>query len=53
MIGVTKVKNKRIDVGVLRRFDHLEKIENDRIPKNVYERKCAGSQKDICQKCKY
>ena len=35
--------DKRIDDGVLQWFGHVERRENDRIAKRVYEGKCAGS----------
>ena len=35
--------DKRIDEGVLRWFDHLERVENDRIAERVYEGECDGS----------
>ena len=33
--GVTKGVDERIDEGVLRWFDHVERIENDRIARRV------------------
>ena len=34
--GVTKGVDERIDEGVLWWLHHLERLENDRIPKRVY-----------------
>ena len=31
------------DEGALRLFDHVERMENDRIAKRVYVRECASS----------
>ena len=41
--GVKKGVHERIDEGVLRRFGHVERMENDRIAKKVYVRECAAS----------
>ena len=41
MYGVTKGVDERIDEGVLRWFDHVEKM--DRIPKRMYVWGFAGS----------
>ena len=38
----TKGVDEKID-GVLRWFGHMESMENDRIVRRVYVRKCAGS----------
>ena len=35
--------DKRIDDGVLQWFNHMERMENDRIAKRVYVRECADS----------
>ena len=35
--------DERIDKGVFRWFNHVERMENDKIAKRVYIRKCAGS----------
>ena len=40
---VKKGVDERIDDGILWWFSHLERMENDRIAKRVYVRKCAGS----------
>ena len=37
---VTKGMDERIDKGVW--FDHIERMENDRIDKMVYVRECEG-----------
>ena len=39
---VTKGVEEKIDEGVLRPFGHVERMENDRIAKRVYEEVCAG-----------
>ena len=41
--GVKKGLDEMIDEGVLRRFWHVERMENVRIAKSVYVRECAGS----------
>ena len=41
--GVTKGVDGRIDEGVLRWFDHVETLENDRNPKRVYVERYASS----------
>ena len=41
--GVKKGLDGRIDGGVLQWFGHVERMENDRIAKKVYEGECAGS----------
>ena len=33
----------RIDVGVLRWFGHVERMDNDRFAKKVYVGECVGS----------
>ena len=33
---MTKGVDERIDEGVLQRFGHMERMENDRIAKGVY-----------------
>ena len=38
-----KVVEVRIDEGVIRWFDHLERMDNDRIAKKVYVGESAGS----------
>ena len=43
LCGVKKGLDERIDEGVLRWFDHVKRMERDRIPKRVYGRECAGS----------
>ena len=40
---MTEGVDEKIDVGVLRWFGHVERIENDRIAKRVYVGECAGS----------
>ena len=40
---MTKGLDERIDEGVLRWFDHGERMEKNRITKRVYVRGCAGS----------
>ena len=40
---VTKGVDKRIDEGVLWRFGHVERKENDKIAKDSYVGECAGS----------
>ena len=40
---VMKGLEDRIDEGVLQWFDHVERMENDRIGKRVYVGVCAGS----------
>ena len=40
---MTKGVAERIDEGVLRWFDHVVRIDNDRIAKRVYAGKCAGN----------
>ena len=40
---MTKGVDERIDEGVLRWLDHVERMENDRITKRVYVGECAGS----------
>ena len=40
---VTKRVDERTDEGVLRWFDHMERMENDRIVKRVYVVECAIS----------
>ena len=35
--------DEKIDEGVLRCFNHVERMENDRITKRVYVGECAGS----------
>ena len=36
--------DENIDEGVLHWFGHIERIENDRIAKNVHVWECGGSQ---------
>ena len=43
LCGVTKGVDEKIDKGVLRWFDHVERMENNRISKRVYVGDCAGS----------
>ena len=43
LCGVKKGLDERIDEGVFRWFDNVEKIERDRIAKRVYVEECAGS----------
>ena len=38
--GVTKGVDDRIDEGVLHRFGHVERMQNDRIGKRVYVGEC-------------
>ena len=40
---MTKGVDERIDEGVLRWLDHVERMEKDRIVKKVYVGECAGS----------
>ena len=35
--------DEKIDEGILRWFNHVERMENNRISKMVYVRECAGS----------
>ena len=35
--------DERIDEGVLRWFDHMDRMENERISKRVYVGVCTGS----------
>ena len=37
---MAKYVDERIDEGVLRRLDHVERMENDRIIKKVYVGMC-------------
>ena len=39
---MTRGVDDRIDEGVLRRFGHVEIMENDRIAKKVYVWECTG-----------
>ena len=41
--GVKKGLDERINGGVLRCFDHVERMERDRIAKRVYVGECAGN----------
>ena len=43
MCGVTKGLDEKIGESVLRWFDHVERMENDRIANRVYIGECAGS----------
>ena len=43
LCGVTKGVDENIDEGILRWFDHVERMEHDRIAKRVYVGVCAGS----------
>ena len=43
LCGVKKVLDERIDEGVLRWLGHVEKMENNKIPKRVCIREYAGS----------
>ena len=43
LYGVTKGVDERIDEGVLRWFDHVERMEKERIAKRFYVGECAGS----------
>ena len=45
---MTKGINEKIDEGILRWFEHVEIMENDRIAKGVYVGECAGS-RSVCQ----
>ena len=42
LCGMTKGENEKIDKGILRRFGHVERMENDRIAKRVYVGGWAG-----------
>ena len=35
--------NERIDEGAFRWFDHVERMENDRIAMRIYVGECVGS----------
>ena len=41
--GVRKGLDERIDEGIVRWFDHVERMERDRSAKRVYVGECAGS----------
>ena len=41
LCGVSKRMNERIDEAVLLRFDHVERMENDRLAKTVYVGECT------------
>ena len=43
LCGVAKGVDEKINEGVLRWFDHVERMENDRIANRVYVGECAGS----------
>ena len=43
LCGVKKGLDERMNEGVLRWFDHVERMERDRIAKRVYVGGCAGS----------
>ena len=43
LCGVKKGVDERMDEGFLRRFGHVERMENDRIAKRVYVGEYAGS----------
>ena len=38
---VTKGVYERIDESVLQWFEHVERMENDRVAKSVYAKECA------------
>ena len=40
---VRKGLDGKIDGGVLRWFDHVERLEGDRIARRIYVGECAGS----------
>ena len=40
---VTKGVYEMIDEGILRRLGHVERMEKDRIARQVYVAECAGS----------
>ena len=40
---VTKGVDEKIDKGVLRWLDYVERMKNNRITKRVYVRDCSGS----------
>ena len=42
LCGVRKGLDERIDEGVLQWFDHVERIERDRIAKRIHVGECAG-----------
>ena len=44
LCGVMKGVDKRIGEGVFRWFSHVERMENDRIPKGVYVGECPDIQ---------
>ena len=43
LCGVTNGENEKIDEGVFRFFDHVERMEHDRIAQRVYVGEYAGS----------
>ena len=43
LYGVMKGVDERIEKGVLCWFGYVERMENDRFPKRVYVRECAGT----------
>ena len=47
-----KEVDKRIDEGVLRWFDSVKRMENDRIAKRVYVGECAGN-RSVGRLCKW
>ena len=40
---VKKGQDEKNDEGMLWWFGHVEKMENDRIPKRIYVEECAGN----------
>ena len=44
---ITKRVNERIDEGVFRWFDHVERMENDGIANRVYVGECTGRPRKI------
>ena len=43
LCGVRKSLDEKIDEGILRWYDHVERMERDRIAKRVYVGECAGT----------
>ena len=43
LYGIKKGVDERIDEGLLQCFDHVERMERNRIAKSFYVGECAGS----------